>query len=113
MQEIPLNGFYESTTLKNSARRCVNLIPINEPNGSLSTNMLECPSGITGPINIGGTFPSLGSGSITSQVFEYQNNFANKDVVFCVGNNLIATDGSGISVEQIPTFRGITPNMFL
>jgi len=46
MQEIPLNGFYESTTLKNSARRCVNLIPINEPNGSLSTNMLECPSGL-------------------------------------------------------------------
>jgi hypothetical protein len=111
-QEIPLNGFYESTTLKNSARRCVNLIPINEPNGSLSTNMLECPSGITGPITIGGTFPSLGSGSITSQVFEYQNNFVNKDVVFCVGNNLIATDGSGISVEQIPTFRGITPDMF-
>jgi len=46
-QEIPLNGFYESTTLKNSARRCVNLIPINEPNGSLSTNMLECPSGLS------------------------------------------------------------------
>ena len=45
-QEIPLNGFYESTTPKNSARRCVNLIPINEPNGSLSTNMLECPSGL-------------------------------------------------------------------
>lgn len=77
MQELPLNGFYESTTQKNSARRCVNLIPINEPNGSLSTNMLECPSGLNveGPhtaasANTVFDYSSATSGSVTSQVFK-------------------------------------------
>lgn len=75
MQELPLNGFYESTTQKNSARRCVNLIPINEPNGSLSTNMLECPSGldVEGPhtavsANQSLNYSSATSGEVTSQV---------------------------------------------
>lgn len=74
MQELPLNGFYESTTSKNSVRRCVNLIPINEPQGGLSTNMLECPSGLiqAGPNTAAsGTatsdYASAVSGEITSQ----------------------------------------------
>lgn len=75
MQELPLNGFYESTTPKNSRRRCVNLIPINEPNGSLSTNMLECPSGLSQIENKTATsatqsqnYATATSGEITSQV---------------------------------------------
>lgn len=112
MQELPLNGFYESTTPKNSNRRCVNLIPINEPQGALSTNMLECPSGIDGPISISGSYSGYSGGNITSQVFEYLNNSADRSVVFCQGNRLFATDGSGLSSSQIPNFGGAIPNMF-
>ena len=75
MQELPLNGFYESTTTKNSVRRCVNLIPINEPSGGLSQNMLECPSGLSqiGPVTAASAtatqdYSSAVSGEITSQV---------------------------------------------
>jgi len=75
MQDLPLNGFYESTTPKNSRRRCVNLIPINEPSGSLSQNMLECPSGLTniGPVAAASAtatqnYSSTASGEITSQI---------------------------------------------
>lgn len=74
MQELPLNGFYESTTTKNSVRRCVNLIPINEPSGGLSQNMLECPSGLSqiGPVEAASgslelDYSSAVSGEITSQ----------------------------------------------
>jgi len=111
MQEIPLNGFYESTTPKNSNRRCVNLIPINEPQGSLSTNMLECPSGIVGPIEDAGSVAGYAGGDITSQVFEYTNNAFGRNVVFCQGNVLFATDGDELSIVQIPDFGGVTPNM--
>ena len=111
MQELPLNGFYESTTLKNSRRRCVNLIPINEPNGSLSTNMLECPSGISGPIEDAGFVAGYAGGDITSQVFEYISNAFGRNVVFCQGNVLFATDGDEFSIVKIPDFGGVTPNM--
>lgn len=111
MQELPLNGFYESTTPRNSKRRCVNLIPINEPNGSLSTNMLECPAGIDGPIS--SSIPAgLMSQSIHSQVFEWVNN-RNSPVIFCADNQAVATNGFSVITERIPTTAAsAVPNMF-
>lgn len=111
MQELPLNGFYESTTQKNSARRCVNLIPINEPNGSLSTNMLECPPGITGPVT-GTAYSGLISGAVVSQVYEWKNNNVGKSALFCYRNRLYFTEGTSAVGVQIPNFGASVPHMF-
>lgn len=119
-QQLPLNGFYESTTLKNSARRCVNLIPINEPNGSLSTNMLECPSGIAGPVTQSETasdfFGFRAPQDISSQVFSFNGNAADVAAVFCNVDKLVRvkySTGGALSWDYIviPDFSATIPYM--
>lgn len=73
--ELPLNGFYAGISQKNSDRRCVNWIPCNDPDGSLSMNYLDCPAGLTpnGPHPVGNyvsdfNYTGITSGEITGQI---------------------------------------------
>ena len=110
-QQLPVNGFYESTTSQNSNRRCVNFLPIIEPEGSQSTYMLECPSGITGPLT-GGLYSGMTGGTITSQVYDFENNGIDANTVFCHRNHILRTDGASFSAFQIPNFGGSIPYMY-
>lgn len=73
--ELPLNGFYAGISQKNSDRRCVNWIPCGDPEGSLSTNYLDCPNGLlqNGPHPVSSfesdyDYSGISTGEITGQI---------------------------------------------
>lgn len=100
--ELPLNGFYAGISQKNSDRRCVNWIPCNDPEGSMSMNYLDCPSGIDGPIvKSGNVYTGLSSGSVTSQVYSFESN-RSESCVFAKNRYLFSTDGASIQSVPLP-----------
>lgn len=67
MQELPLNGFYEDESEKNSARRCVNLYPVESPAGAVGGYSLYSSYGITGEIESSGF--SLSAPEIDEKIY--------------------------------------------
>ena len=66
-QVLPFNGFYTDTSQKNSARTCINYMPMRHDAGSLSEYTLKSTSGITSGIQKAGL-------NISGRSFDFQIN---------------------------------------
>lgn len=95
-QVLPFNGFYTGNDKKNSARECVNYIPIKHDSGALSEYTLEATQGIGSKITTDYTM-------FIGDPFEWTINETEKlafilasDPAFPYNGYLIATDGQSI-----------------
>tara|TARA_R100000951_G_scaffold25817_1_gene21921 strand:- start:4595 stop:6121 length:1527 start_codon:yes stop_codon:yes gene_type:complete len=72
-QVLPFNGFYTGNSEKNSARTCVNYMPIRHDAGALSEYTLESTTGIS--LHPSESF-SRDPGDMVSSVFEWSGNLS-------------------------------------
>ena len=96
-QPLPFNGFYTGTSKKNSARTCLNYMPIRHDAGSLSEYTLETTTGISGPKQR--TF-SVSPGQPASEVITWGNKssgLVGAKVLFVTsGRLLVASNGDNL-----------------
>lgn len=102
--ELPLNGFYAGTSQKNSDRRCVNWIPCGDPEGSLSTNYLDCPAGIDGVLSVA-SIPFVAGGRVTSQVVRFENTKF-RPLIFAKDAGLVSASESSVSIQALTPVAG-------
>ena len=103
-QVLPFNGFYAGSDPKNSARECVNYMPVRHDSGSLSDYTLETTTGITGPISR--SFTS-NPGIVISDVKTWGNitfgPIGAKTICASSGRLLMSTNGTQIQYWDIST----------
>ena len=101
-QPLPFNGFYTGNSEKNSARTCVNYMPIRHDSGALSEYTLESTAGITGPV----THSLVANpGPVVSEVITWGNKSAgltNAKVLFVSSQRvLFASRGENVESYQM------------
>ena len=102
-QVLPFNGFNIGDSEKNSARLCINYMPIRHDSGALSEYSLDTTTGISGPKQR--TFSS-NPGNILSDVITWGNSIVGSigsTVISATSNRqLIFSSGDVIAQKQIP-----------
>lgn len=99
-QVLPFNGFYTGNSEKNSARTCVNYMPIRHDSGALSEYTLESTTGITESVDR--NFWRLDKPFAWSTDTGEERAFMTVGVVGAQGTEtaIISTDGLTILSEQ-------------